>query len=200
MPRHSKIRRQHNSEGYFPVTYWLLCGLNPDEATSAPDPEETPSALETAAPETASAQAAPGTPEKKNAAKNPRTPSAPRTPQAPPLESGASADAQPQVMPAADAHPRQSRRSECPKGTPSRQARRSECPKGTPSRQARRSECPKGTPSRQARRAKCLKGIPCVAGCMMSERHNAPGFRPPGGKCLKDTLSNISPAISKNPT
>ena len=161
MPRHAKIRRQHNSEGYFPVTYWLLCGLDPKEATSAPDPEDTPSApsppiaLETAAPDSASAQAAPGTPEKPSAAKTASTAS---SPQAPPLESGASADAHPapQGMPA-DARPR------------------------------------------QARRAKCLKGIPCVAGCMMSERHNAPGSRPPDGKCLKDTSSNTNTAIFKIP-
>ena len=138
-----------------------------------PDLVYTPGAEELAAPHSARAQAAPGTHGKKSAAKNPRTPSAPSSPQAPPLESGASADAQPAPpgMPA-EAHPRQ----------------------------ARRAKCLKGIPSRQARRAKCLKGIPCVAGCMMSERHNAPGFRPPGGKCLKDTLSNISPAISKIPT
>ena len=146
MPRHSKIRHKHNSEGRFPVTYWLLCGLNPEETTSAPDPEETPSALENATPDSASAQAAPGTPEKPSAAKTASTAS---SPQAPPLESGASADAH---------------------------------------------------PGRHARRAKCLKGIPCVTGCMMSERHNAPGIRPPGGKCLRGTLSNISPALSKIPT
>ena len=64
----------------------------------------------------------------------------------------------------------------------------------------RTPNAPAGTPSRQARRAKCLKGILCVAGCMMSERHNAPGFRSPGGKCLKDTLSNIKRAPAKIPT
>ena len=150
MPRHAKKIRQINPDGS-PRTFRLPGVLGPDLVY-------TPGAEELAAPHSARAQAAPGTHGKKSAAKNPRTPSAPSSSQAPPLESGASADAQPaqQRMPA-DARPR------------------------------------------HARRAKCLKGIPCVAGCMMSERHNAPGFRPPGGKCLKDTLSNISPALTKIP-
>ena len=136
-----------------------------------PDLVYTPSAEELAAPNSARAQAAPGTHEKPSAAKTASTAS---SPQVPPLESGASEDARP-----------------APQGMHA---------EARPGRQARRAKCLKGIPSRQARRAKCLKGIPCVAGCMMSERHNAPGFRPPGGKCLKDTLSNTNTAISKIPT